>query len=288
MKNTTLVILAAGMGSRFGGLKQIEPLGPHGESIIEYSVYDAIQAGFNKVVIIIKKAIEEDFKAHVGKRLEKAVHVEYAFQELDKLPEGYSIPEGREKPWGTAHAILCAKEFLTEPFATINADDYYGPEAFKLMHDHLVSSNELCMVGYELGKTLSDKGDVARGICETENGYLTKITENTAINKNSGIPLDTTVSMNMWGYPTSMLELTEKYFVEFLDNLPNASNPLKAEFFLPLVSDKLIHSGYRCKVLKTSGKWYGVTYKDDSDEVKAALLQLTNNGYYPKEKRVND
>ena len=237
MKNTTLVILAAGMGSRFGGLKQIEPLGPHGESIIEYSVYDAIKAGFNKVVIIIKKAIEEDFKAHVGKRLEKAVHVEYAFQELDMLPEGYTIPEGREKPWGTAHAILCAKQYLTEPFATINADDYYGPEAFQLIHDQLISSNDICMVGYQLGNTLSEKGTVSRGICETENGYLTKITENTALDKNSGFPMETTVSMNMWGYQPEILPLTEKYFLEFLDNVPNTPNPLKAEFFLPLVSD---------------------------------------------------
>ncbi len=288
MKNTTLVILAAGMGSRFGGLKQIEPLGPHGESIIEYSVYDAVKAGFNKVVIIIKKEIEEDFKAHVGVRLEKAVHVEYAFQELYKLPEGYSIPEGRVKPWGTAHAILCAKEFLTEPFATINADDYYGPEAFKLIHDQLVESNDICMVGYELGKTLSDKGDVSRGVCETQDGYLTKITENTALNKDSGIPLDTTVSMNMWGYPTSILGKVEEYFFDFLNNLSSAPNPLKAEFFLPLVSDKLINDGYKCKVLKTKEKWYGVTYKDDANEVKAALAKLTDDGNYPKDKRVND
>ncbi len=287
MKNTTLVILAAGMGSRFGGLKQIEPLGPHGESIIEYSVYDAIKAGFNKVVIIIKKAIEEDFKAHVGKRLEKAVHVEYAFQELDMLPEGYTIPEGREKPWGTAHAILCAKQYLTEPFATINADDYYGPEAFQLIHDQLISSNDICMVGYQLGNTLSEKGTVSRGICETENGYLTKITENTALDKNSGFPMETTVSMNMWGYQPEILPLTEKYFLEFLDNVPNTPNPLKAEFFLPLVSDKLINDGYKCKVLKTTGKWYGVTYKDDADQVRAALKEITESGIYPKETRVN-
>ena len=287
MKNTTLVILAAGMGSRFGGLKQIEPLGPHGESIIEYSVYDAIKAGFNKVVIIIKKAIEEDFKAHVGKRLEKAVHVEYAFQELDMLPEGYTIPEGREKPWGTAHAILCAKQYLTEPFATINADDYYGPEAFQLIHDQLISSNDICMVGYQLGNTLSEKGTVSRGICETENGYLTKITENTALDKNSGFPMETTVSMNMWGYQPEILPLTEKYFLEFLDNVPNTPNPLKAEFFLPLVSDKLINDGYKCKVLKTTGKWYGVTYKDDADQVRAALKEITESGVYPKETRVN-
>ncbi|MBP3347718.1 MAG: NTP transferase domain-containing protein [Clostridia bacterium] len=287
MKNTTLVILAAGMGSRFGGLKQIEPLGPHGESIIEYSVYDAIKAGFNKVVIIIKKAIEEDFKAHVGKRLEKAVHVEYAFQELDMLPEGYTIPEGREKPWGTAHAVLCAKQYLTEPFATINADDYYGPEAFQLIHDQLISSNDICMVGYQLGNTLSEKGTVSRGICETENGYLTKITENTALDKNSGFPMETTVSMNMWGYQPEILPLTEKYFLEFLDNVPNTPNPLKAEFFLPLVSDKLINDGYKCKVLKTTGKWYGVTYKDDADQVRAALKEITESGVYPKETRVN-
>ncbi len=286
MKETTLLILAAGMGSRFGGLKQMTPLGPHGESIIEYSIHDAKKAGFNKVVIIIKKAIEEDFKKYVGSKLEKAIDVEYAFQEMDMLPEGYSVPEGRVKPWGTGHAVLCARDLIKTPFATINADDFYGAEALQQMHDHLVSSDDLCMVGYELGKTITEQGTVSRGVCEVEDGYLSKITEHTSLDKNSGIPLDTTVSMNLWGFTPDIFEKTEVYFKEFLDKL---ENPLKGEFYLPTIADNMIKlEGKKCRVYKTKSQWYGVTYKDDAETVKAALKRLTDEGYYPKEKRVND
>ena len=285
MKETTLLILAAGMGSRFGGLKQMEPLGPHGESIIEYSIHDAVKAGFNKAVIIIKKEIEHDFKKYVGVHLEKAIKVEYVFQEIDSLPDGYSVPEGRVKPWGTGHAVLCAKDHLTTPFATINADDFYGAEAFEQMHSHLVSSDDLCMVGYELGKTITEKGTVSRGVCEVENGYLKSIVEHTALDKNSGLPLDTIVSMNLWGFTPKIFDYTPNYFKEFLDTM---TNPLKSEFYLPTISDNMIKEGYKCRVLKTAGQWYGVTYKDDADTVKNALLRLTNEGKYPKEKRVND
>ena len=288
MKKTTLIVMAAGMGSRYGGLKQIDPVGPSGEIILDYSVFDAAEAGFDKVIFVIKHEIEEDFKNITEGRYDDKIEVEYAFQDMNDLPEGFTVPEGRVKPWGTGHAILCAREFLNEPFATINADDFYGAESFKIMHDQLVSSDEICMVGYKLGNTLSDKGDVSRGICETKDGYLTSITENTALNKDSGIPLDTTVSMNMWGYQPFIWDYVEKYFDAFLENVPNTPNPLKAEFYLPTITDKLIKDGYNCRVLQTNEKWYGVTYKDDADEVRAALSDLTNKGCYPKEKRVND
>lgn len=285
MKETTLLILAAGMGSRFGGLKQMEPLGPHGESIIEYSIHDAAKAGFNKAVIIIKKEIEHDFKTYVGAHLEKAIDVEYVFQEMTDLPDGYSVPEGRVKPWGTGHAVLCARKHLTTPFATINADDFYGAEAFAQIHEQLVSSDDLCMVGYELGKTITEKGTVSRGVCEVENGYLKSIVEHTALDKNSGIPLDTIVSMNLWGFTPEIFNYTPGYFKAFLDTM---QNPLKSEFYLPTIADNMIKEGYKCRVLKTAGQWYGVTYKEDADTVKNALLRLTNEGNYPKEKRVND
>ena len=290
MKETTLLVLAAGMGSRFGGLKQMEPLGPHGESIIEYSIHDAEKAGFNKVVFLIKKSIEEDFKAHVGANVPKNIKVEYAFQELDMLPEGYSVPEGRIKPWGTGHALLCAKKHINTPFATINADDFYGADAFTKMHDFLVSSDDICMVGYELGKTLTEEGTVSRGVCTVENGYLTQIEEHTALDKNSGIPLDTLVSMNLWGFMPDVFEKAEKMFVDFLDKLPQIEDEakrLKAEFYLPTIADTLIKQGKKCKMLTTKSKWYGITYKQDTDGVKEALKALTDNGEYPKSSLVN-
>ncbi len=285
MKETTLLVLAAGMGSRFGGLKQMEPLGPHGESIIEYSIHDAVKAGFNKAVVIIKNQIAEDFIKHVGSQIEKAIKVEYVFQEIDKLPEGYSVPEGRIKPWGTGHAMLCARDHLTTPFATINGDDYYGQEAFKQIHDHLVSSDDQCMIGYELGKTITDEGTVSRGVCEVEDGYLKNIVERTDLDKNSGLSLDTIVSMNLWGFTPKVFDYAPKYFLEFLDNL---ENPLKSEFYLPLIADKMIQAGNKYKVINTKSKWYGVTYKNDAAAVKEAFVRLTNEGLYPKEKRVND
>ena len=281
MKNseTSLVIMAAGMGSRFGGLKQMAPLGPNGEAIIDYSVYDAVRAGFDHAVIIIKKEIEHDFREMAGKRIEKLIDVEYAFQELDKIPAPFKVPEGRTKPWGTGHAILCAKEQIHTPFAVINADDYYGVSSYKIIHDQLISDEKLCMVGFELGKTLSKIGTVSRGVCEIENGYLKSVTEHTALDKNSGIPLDAIVSMNLWGLDEGFFAKLENDFVTFLSE--KHENPLKCEYFLPFVIDDMIKKdGARVRVLKTEEKWYGVTYKEDAEEVKQAILDLTNKGVY--------
>ncbi len=276
--DTTLVVMAAGMGSRFGGLKQIEPLGPNGEVIIDYSVFDAVRAGFNRAVIIIKKEIEHDFRQVAGKRIEKMIDVEYAFQELDKLPAPFTVPEGRTKPWGTGHAILCAKDLINTPFAVINSDDYYGVSAYKLMHDQLISDEKMCMVGYELGKTLSDSGTVSRGVCEIENGYLNSVTEHTALDKNCGLSMDTVVSMNFWGFDTDFFQTLEPEFVSFLKN---NDNPLKGEYFLPFVVDGMIkNAGAKVRVLTTNEKWYGVTYKEDAQSVKDAILDMTKRGIY--------
>lgn len=278
-KNSALIVMAAGMGSRFGGLKQMEPLGPHGEVILDYSVYDAMEAGFNKIVFVIKKAIEKDFRELVGKKFESKVDVSYTFQELDDLPEGFSVPEGREKPWGTGQAILTAKDIVKTPFAIVNADDYYGKSAYKIVHDHLMTSDEMCMAGYLLGNTISDNGTVARGICEMENGYLKKIVETTDIDKNSGFPMDTLVSMNMWGLQPDFFEKLEAGFVDFLKT---NDNPLKGEYFIPKFIDRLIQEeGAKVKVLKATDKWYGVTYKEDSDIVKAAFKKFDEEGLYP-------
>lgn len=276
---TTLVVMAAGMGSRFGGLKQIAPIGPNGEIIIDFSAYDAKEAGFSKVVFIIKKAIEHDFREAAGKRIEKMTDVEYVFQELDKLPAGFSVPEGREKPWGTGHAILCAKDAIHTPFAVINADDYYGKNAYKIIHDYLVENKKICMVGYKLGNTLTENGTVTRGVCDTDNnGFLTSVTETFSLDKNSGIPLDTTVSMNMWGFDNSIFGELETEFVKFLGNL---ENPLKSEFLLPCIVDKMIkEKGEKVKVLTTNDRWYGVTYKEDVEPVKAAIKKLVDEGLY--------
>lgn len=276
--DTTLVIMAAGMGSRFGGLKQIAPIGPNGEVILDFSVYDAKQAGFNKAVFIIKKSIEKEFKECIEKRIEKMMEVSYVFQETDNIPQEFSALSKREKTWGTGHAILCAKDSVTTPFAVINADDYYGKEAFELMHEHLVSSKEICMVGYELANTLTENGTVSRGVCDMEGGYLKSVTEHTALDKNSGLPEDTIVSMNMWGFSPEIFETLEKHFSEFLKNL---SNPDKEEFYLPGVVDKLIkEKGETVKVIPTSEKWYGVTYKEDTEAVSAALKNKIDKGLY--------
>lgn len=276
---TTLVVMAAGMGSRFGGLKQIAPIGPNGEIIIDFSAYDAKEAGFSKVVFIIKKAIEHDFREAAGKRIEKMTDVEYVFQELDKLPAGFSVPEGREKPWGTGHAILCAKDAIHTPFAVINADDYYGKNSYKLIHDYLTKNKKICMVGYQLGNTLTENGTVTRGVCDTDSdGFLTSVTETFSLDKNSGIPLDTTVSMNMWGFDNSIFGELETEFVKFLGNL---ENPLKSEFLLPCIVDKMIkEKGEKVKVLTTNDRWYGVTYKEDVEPVKAAIKKLVDEGLY--------
>lgn len=276
---TTLVVMAAGMGSRFGGLKQITPLGPKGEVIVDFSAYDAVEAGFSKVVFIIKKAIEKDFREVAGKRIEKMTDVEYVFQELDKLPSGFSVPEGREKPWGTGHAILCARDAITTPFAVVNADDYYGKMAYKVIHDYLVKTNEMCMVGFKLGNTLTENGTVTRGVCETKDGFLTSVVENFNLDKNSGVPLDATVSMNMWGFNTGIFDVLEDKFKVFLGDL---KNPLKDEFLLPTIVDDMIkNQGAKVKVLTTDDRWYGVTYKEDAEPVKNAICGLVEKGLYP-------
>lgn len=299
-KKPVLVVLAAGMGSRYGGLKQIDPVGVKGEAILDYSIYDAHRAGFDTVVIIIKKAIEKDFMETVGKRLKNApVEIRYAFQELNKLPAGYTVPEGRTKPWGTSHAVLCATEAIDgAPFAVINADDYYGASAYKVMYDYLSQNTDpygYCMVGYELGKTVTDNGSVARGICETnDNGFLTVVTERTRIEKYSGgihftedgenwvdVPADTTVSMNMWGFMPSFLEEINARFSAFLDKaLPE--NPLKCEYFLPIPIAQLIQEKKATvKVLTSPDRWFGVTYAADKPVVVAELRKMTDEGKYP-------
>ena len=302
-KKPVLVIMAAGMGSRYGGLKQIDPVGSCGEAILDYSLYDAYEAGFETAVIIIKEAIRKDFMETVGKRLEKApIEIRYAYQELDKLPEGYSVPEGRTKPWGTSHAVLCAKEEIGgAPFAVLNSDDYYGKSAFKVIYDYLCQAEDkekydYCMVGYELGKTVTDNGSVARGVCETdENGYLTGINERTKIEKYEGgihfteddgntwtdVPADATVSMNMWGYTPSFIQEIENRFPAFLDRALSG-NTGKAEFFLPVtVSQLLAEDKATVKVLTSPDKWYGVTYAADKPVVVAALREMAAEGKYP-------
>lgn len=276
--NTELLIMAAGMGSRFGGLKQIEPIGPNGEIILDFSIYDAVEAGFNKAVFIIKKEIEKEFRQVVGKRIEKMIDVEYAFQELDKLPEGYEVPSDRVKPWGTAHAVLCARDVIKSPFAVINADDFYGKSSYKIIHDELIQSNGMCMVGYELGNTITENGTVSRGVCELENGYLKSVTEHTALDKNSGIPLDSIVSMNMWGLAPDIFPFMEKEFKLFLDEKINVP---KSECYLPsVISKRIEEENMPVKVLKTAEKWYGVTYREDMDSVREAMSKFINDGLY--------
>ncbi len=301
-KKPVLVVMAAGMGSRYGGLKQIDPVGSCGEAILDYSVYDAHEAGFETVVIIIKEAIKKDFMETVGARLAKApVEIRYAYQELDKLPEGYTVPEGRTKPWGTSHAVLCAKEAVDgAPFAVINADDYYGKAAFKVIYDTLSQAEDddkfnYCMVGYELGKTVTDNGSVARGICYAdESGCLTEVIERTRIEKYDGgihftedgenwtdVAADTIVSMNMWGFTPSFLTAIEEGFAAFLDKAL-VENPLKGEYFLPFVVMQLLTAGKaRVKVLTSPDKWYGVTYAADKPVVVAALRSFAAEGKYP-------
>lgn len=276
--DTTLVVMAAGMGSRFGGLKQIEPLGPNGEIILDFSVYDAVQAGFSKTVFIIKKEIEKEFREAVGKRIEKLTDVDYAFQSLDSLPSGYSVPEGRVKPWGTGHAVLSARSVCHTPFAVINADDFYGKKSYKVLNDYLSAEGKDCMVGFKLGNTLSDNGTVSRGICEAEDGYLKTVVEHTALDKNSGLPEDTIVSMNMWGFGTDIFDILRTDFEEFLKT---NDNPLKGEFFLPFVVDRQIReNGKRVKLLTTDEKWYGVTYKEDAATVRTAVREMIDGGLY--------
>lgn len=302
MQKPVLAVMAAGMGSRYGGLKQIDPVGPSGEVIIDYSLFDARRAGFEKVVFIIKHEIEDDFKAVIGERISKVMQVEYAFQQLDILPEGYTVPEGREKPWGTAHAVLAAKSVIDGPFAVINADDYYGPEAFQKIYDYLATHQddekyEYAMVGYHLRNTLTEHGHVARGVCEVgEDGFLQRVTEHVKIVKDGNdakftedegktwesLPGETTVSMNLWGFTPSFLKETEARFSTFLDRTLTA-NPMKGEYFLPSVVSALIDEDKaRVQVLTSKDNWYGVTYKEDKPVVVAALRSFIDAGVYPE------
>jgi len=302
-KKPVLVVMAAGMGSRYGGLKQIDPVGSQGEAILDYSLYDAHEAGFETAVIIIKEAIRADFMETVGARLKKCpMEIRYAYQEMHKIPDGFTVPEGRVKPFGTSHAILCAKEEIdSAPFAVINADDYYGKDAFRVIYDYLCSARDAqqldyCMVGYLLGNTVTDHGSVARGVCTANaQGNLTDIVERTKIEKYDGgihfteddgatwtdLPADTIVSMNMWGFTPSFLEEIAAQFPDFLANqLPG--NPMKAEFLLPRSVDALLKAGKATvKVLRSTDKWYGVTYAADKPMVVAALTALREAGKYP-------
>ena len=288
-KDITLVVMAAGMGSRFGGLKQIEPIGPKGEAILDFSVYDAVKAGFTKVVFVIKHAIEKDFKEFVGNRIEKKVKVEYVFQEIDKLPEGYNCPEGREKPWGTAHAILCCKDVVKEPFAVVNADDFYGRSAFVKMAEFLKSDSDVyAMVGFRLVNTLTENGYVSRGVCDIEKGELKSVTERTKImdckyTEDDGatwtaLPEDTVVSMNLWGFRPDVFRFIETGFKKFLDEKIDVP---KSEYYLPAVVSERIENGEKSvKVLIAEDKWYGVTYKEDKQVVVDAIGKMVTGGLY--------
>ncbi|MEG0924084.1 MAG: sugar phosphate nucleotidyltransferase [Anaerovoracaceae bacterium] len=302
MKEPTLIIMAAGMGSRYGGLKQIDPISDQGEIILDFSLYDAMMAGFERAIFVIKEENEEDFRKLIDEKAGKRMKVEYAFQKLDDIPAGYKIPEGRKKPWGTCHAVLSCRDLIDGPFAVINADDYYGPEAFQTIFDFLTMAKDedkyrYCMVGYQLEKTLTENGHVARGVCkETKDGFLEDIVERTKImwqgdgigfSEDDGLtwnPLErgTTVSMNFWGFTQSMMQEMEKRFPEFLDKALE-ENPLKGEYFLPVVVDQLIKENKATvKVLKSLDKWYGVTYKEDKDFVVSALQSMKDKGLYPE------
>jgi UTP-glucose-1-phosphate uridylyltransferase len=301
MKNMkpTLFVLAAGMGSRYGGLKQLDGLGPGGETIMDYSIYDAVRGGFGKIVFVIRHSFEADFREKVLKKYENLIPVEIVFQELDYLPEKFKVPGNREKPWGTNHAVMMGKPVIHEPFAVINADDFYGRESFRVLAGYLAElkgkQNDYCMVGYRLGNTLSESGSVARGICEKdENDYLTTVVERTYIIRDTDEKIkykdeqgnlqivgeNVPVSMNMWGFTPEYFNYSDEQFVDFL--IKNQDNP-KAEFFIPLVVNNLITSEKaKVKVLDTTSKWFGVTYAEDRSGVVAKLKELTEKGEYPE------
>ena len=300
-KKPVLVIMAAGMGSRYGGLKQIDPVDKEGHIIMDFSIYDAKRAGFEKVIFIIKKANEKDFKESIGERMAKIMNVEYAFQELEDLPEGFTVPEGRVKPFGTAHAILSCRDKIDGPFAVINADDYYGVDGYKVMADFLTSHEEedgkapFAMVGYHLGNTVTENGYVSRGVCEVDDNHqLVSITERTHIEKRedhaefteddgvtwTSLPFDTLVSMNFFGFQPMIMDELEKGFPAFLDKVIK-ENPLKGEYFIPSVASDLLHSGKASlEVLVSKDQWYGVTYPEDKQSVIDALAKLRDDGVY--------
>lgn len=299
MANPVLVVMAAGMGSRYGGLKQIDPVGPNGQIIMHYSIYDAWKAGFRRVVFIIKEELLDAFRERIGSDAEALMQVDYVFQSADKLPEGCTMPEGRVKPLGTGHAVYCVRGTVSEPFAVINADDFYGAEAFRCMYDYLKDARDddkyrYCMVGYRVENTLTENGTVSRGICEAdENGYLTDIVERTAISRGAdGVISDpeageiaegTLVSMNMWGFTPSFLDELDAGLRTFMQTkLPD--NPMKGEYYLPFAVDHLIETGCAtAKVLQTAAQWYGVTYQEDKPIVVEALRRMTEQGLYPAE-----
>ena len=304
MKNVTLVIMAAGIGSRFGGgIKQLEPVGPNGEIIMDYSIHDALEAGCNKVVFIIRKDIEKDFKEIIGKRIEKLVPVEYAYQSVDDLPGGRKKTWGRTKPWGTGQAVLCVKDIVKEPFIVINADDYYGKEAFVKLYQYMTTEMDvdapvydICMAGFILSNTLSENGGVTRGVCTVDgDGYLQRVTETYEIRMKDGeltacddekkpvsVNAGQHVSMNMWGLPPRFLELLEGGFAEFLDEL--GEDAMKKEYLLPKIIDKLLaEQKARVKVLETGDRWFGVTYKEDKQVVVDSIRELIAKGTYKDE-----
>lgn len=295
-KEPVLVIMAAGMGSRYGGLKQMDKITEAGEIILDFSLYDAYMAGFKKAVIIIKEENEEDFRALLENKALRFMDIEFAFQKIDDIPEGFEIPEGRVKPWGTGHAVLAARKLIDGPFAVINADDYYGPGAFNTIYEFLEKgTEEYAMVAYNVENTITENGHVSRGVCvKNEEGYLSDITERTKIMRVDGdiayedgdswvkLPEGTPVSMNFWGFPGDFMAELEKRFPAFLERNKTSENPQKGEYFLPFVVDDLIGEGKaKVKVLGTSDKWYGVTYKEDKPDVTAALESLKDNGVYP-------
>ena len=297
MNKPTLVIMAAGMGSRFGGCKQITPVDDAGHVIIDFSIYDAVRAGFGRVVCIIKPEMEADFRAAIGDRIAPFVELKYAYQQIDMLPDGYSVPEGRVKPWGTGHAVLCAAGCIDGPFAVINADDFYGRGAFQAACDFLSAPhapNEHAMVAYRVENTLTENGSVSRGVCSAENGLLTGVVERTKIVPRPGgaafieddsetfLPNGTPVSMNLWAFQHSILDELKNRFTAYLDeNLPK--NPMKCEYFLPLIPNALIHEGTgSVRVLDTDERWFGVTYHDDLAKVRAAIREMKQKGLYPE------
>ena len=296
----TLLLLAAGMGSRYGGLKQLDGLGPNGETIMDYSIYDAIKAGFGKIVFVIRKDFEKDFKEKILSKYEGHIPAELVFQSLDALPEGFTVPEGREKPWGTNHAVMMAKDVIKEPFCVITCDDFYNRDSFMVLGKFLAelpenAKNTYAMVGFRVGNTLSENGTVARGVCSTdESGLLTTVVERTEIMRVDGkvcykdeqgqwvaIADNTPVSMNMWGFTPDYFEYSEAYFKEFLADEKNRTN-LKAEFFIPLMVNKLVNDKTATvKVLDTTSKWFGVTYSADREGTVERIQSLVNEGVYP-------